>query len=246
MQLHNTTLALTKGKGEDPWPGLQLKVKYGNNEGFTTIVYNEKMTAGLDPGYDVGQFSAGPDVEIYTALAAESTGVNFARQALPVDGCSSITVPVGIDSEKGGAVTFSASTVPLGNYKYFLEDRLLGTYTELSTNSYTVVLPEKTHGSSRFFIHTSENSLTGIGGQHEIPNLLSVRVWISYGNVIIEGAVGSIANAEMVDLQGRKIFETRLSEGNYNSFPVPSGAKGVYLVRISDGAKVVVKKVVVL
>ena len=85
MQVHNTTVPMTKsGATEDPWPGIQLKVKYGNNESLTTIVYNEKMTAGLDPGYDVGQYSSRPDVEIYTALAEKANGVNFARQALPL------------------------------------------------------------------------------------------------------------------------------------------------------------------
>ncbi len=79
---------------------MQLKVKYGSNENLTTIVYNSEMTTGLDPGYDVGQFSAGPDVEIYTTLVAKDNSVNFARQALPLTDCDKNIVPVGIDSKK--------------------------------------------------------------------------------------------------------------------------------------------------
>ena len=75
---------LKSAEVEEPWPGLELKVKYGNKESLTTIVYNNEMTAGLDPGYDVGQFSAGPDVEIYTTLVIKDNSVNFARQALPM------------------------------------------------------------------------------------------------------------------------------------------------------------------
>ena len=72
---------------EDSWPGLQLKVKYGDKENSTLVVYSENMTAGLDPGYDVGQLSTGPDVEIYTALVEKDNRVNFARQALPLTDC---------------------------------------------------------------------------------------------------------------------------------------------------------------
>ena len=114
MQVHNSNVALLKSATtEGVWPGLQLKVKYSSNESLTTIVYNSEMTAGLDPGYDVGQFSAGLDVEIYTTLAAKDNSVNFARQALPVSGADTIIVPIGINLEKGGDVTFSAYTYSL-------------------------------------------------------------------------------------------------------------------------------------
>ena len=85
MQVHNTGLTLLKSaKVEEPWPGLQLKVTYGSKESMTAIVYNNEMTTGCDPGYDVGQFSAGPEVEIYTSLVLKDNSVNFARQALPL------------------------------------------------------------------------------------------------------------------------------------------------------------------
>lgn len=254
MQVHNTTVSMTKSgkadslsktaKSEAPWPGIQLKVKYGDREGLTTIVYNEKMSAGLDPGYDVGQFSSGPAVEIYTSLVSENNGVNFTRQALPLDDCEKNIVPVGIDLEMGGEVTFSAYTVPLENYKFFLEDRKMNTFTDMITNSYTVTIPEKTYGTGRFFIHTSTNK--DIMKKPEISNHLNVKVWISFGNVIIEGAVSSKAIAEVYNLHGIKIFETKLLEGLYNSFPVPASSKGIYVVRVIDGAKVVMKKVIVL
>ena len=69
---------------------------------------------------------------------------------------------MGIDSEKGGEVTFSAFTVPLENYKFWLEDRTAGTFTNLNTNTYTVTLPANTYGTGRFFIIASTNTPTGI------------------------------------------------------------------------------------
>jgi hypothetical protein len=256
MQVHNATVPMTKSgrafsaakpeKGGGMWPGLQLKVKYGEKEGHTTIVYNEKMSAGLDPGYDVGQFSAGPAVEIYTSLISGTNGVNFARQALPVEGCSDNIVPVGIDTEKGGEVTFSAFIVPLENHKFFLEDRKLGTFTDLETNTYTVIIPEKTYGAGRFFMHASADTPTNIGKEPVNSGLSNLRVYISFNQVIIEGVLSSRALAEVYDIQGHKIFETPLSEGTYNTFPMPSAIKGIYIVKVADGINVIVRKVVVL
>ena len=98
MQGHNVGVSLLKSaKAEDRWPGLEVKVKYGEKENSTLIVYNENMTAGLDPGYDVGQLNASPEVEIYTSLVEKDNSVNFARQALPMTDFNRNIVPVGID-----------------------------------------------------------------------------------------------------------------------------------------------------
>ena len=156
MQEHSTGTAMLKsGTVEDRWPGLQLKVKNEAGESLTTVVFNEDMGAGPDPGYDIGLFKSGQDIEIYTTLALRDNGVNYTRQALPVEGADTLTVPVGIDSDKGGAVTFSAVTVPLGTYKYWLEDRLHGIFTDLGTGSYRTTIPEKTFGTGRFFLKVS-------------------------------------------------------------------------------------------
>ncbi len=56
------------------------------------------MTAGLDPGYDVGLMSTGPDVEIYTALA-KGQQCELCTSGAADDGADNI-VPVGIDLKK--------------------------------------------------------------------------------------------------------------------------------------------------
>ena len=112
-------------------------------------MYNENMTTGLDPGYDIGQLSTYPDVEIYTALVSKDNSVNFAQQALPVGDAAKSVVPVGVDAEKGGLVTFSASVRPIGNGTFYLEDKVTGTITDLSKDTYTVNLPASTAGTGR-------------------------------------------------------------------------------------------------
>lgn len=246
MQIHDVAVVMTKSAkaGNDPWPGLQLKVKYGDKENSTLVVYNENMSVGLDPGYDVGQLSASPDLEIYTALVEKDNSVNFARQALPKTDYDKNIIQVGIDTEKGGEVTFSAFTVPIENHKFWLEDRVTGTYTDLTSGTYMVTLPARTYGTGRFFIITSANTPTG----KEKPQAenTDIRIWTSNDKVIIKGEVGERTICEIYNLRGQKIIETHLADGEMNMVSLPTGLKGVYLVRVIDGQKVTTKKVAIL
>ncbi len=244
MQVHNTAVTLLKSAAvEEPWPGLQLKVKYGSNESMTTIVYNDEMTAGLDPGYDVGLFSAAPDVEIYTTLVLKENSVNFARQALSVTDCDKNIVAVGIDSEKGGEVTFSAYSVPLANYNFWLEDRRTGVYTDLNSSTYTATLPASTYGTGRFFIYASANMPTAVRNPQEVTD---VRVWTYDGKVIIKGMVSEKATCEIYDMQGQKVLISRLTDGELNIVDLISISRGAFLVRVQDGIKVYTKKIALL
>ena len=199
------------------------------------------MNAGLDPGYDIGQLSTGPEVEIYTTLIADGNSVNFAQQALPMADFDKNIVSVGIDSEKGGEVTFSAFTVPLAGYKFWLEDRTAGIFTELNTKSYTVTLPEKTYGIGRFFMHVSAKMPSSPG---DLPlESTGIRIWGSGDKVIIKGSVSSSASCTVFNLRGEKIIESRLADGELNTVTIPSGSKGLFFVKVADGSKVTTGKV---
>ena len=209
----------------------------------TTIVFKEEMLAGLDPGYDVGHFSSGSDVEIYTALVQDN-GINFARQALPVADCDKNIIPVGIDLKNGGSVTFSADVELLGNYKFWLEDRKSGTFTDLNTNTYTVTLPANNYGTGRFFIIASTNTPTGMKPTQEENT--GVRVWTSNDKVIISGEVSEKARCVVYNVSGKKILDKRLTGGELNTVTLPESSKGVLIVRVIDGVKVTTTRVALL
>ena len=201
------------------------------------------MTAGLDPGYDIGLLSSGADLEIYTLLTSGGNDFSFTRQALPVEGATGIVVPVGIDSEKGGEVTFSAFTVPLGTQKFWLEDRKSGTYTDLTTKSYTVTLPAKSYGTGRFYIVASVNTPTGINDPDDGSAL---RIWATGGRIIIKGTVSASARCEVFDVSGSKVTDKRLNDGELNSVELPAPIQGVLIVRVTDGSKITTRKVTLL
>lgn len=244
MRTHNTTAVMTKSASteDNAWPGLQLNAKYGDKETSTLIVYHDQMTADLDPGYDVGLLSSGADVEIYTLLASGGNDFSFTRQALPTNGSTEMVIPVGIDSEKGGEVVFSAYTIPLGTNKFWLEDRQAGIFTDLSSKSYTVALPSKSYGTGRFYIIASTNTPTDINIPDENSKL---RMWPSNGNLIIQGSVTDRARCEIFDVDGTKILERNLTGGDLNRVDVSILPRGIVIVRVTDGTIIETKKIAI-
>jgi len=227
----------------EPWPGLKLQVKFGDRMSSTVVVYNDSMNIGLDEGYDVGQFSSNPDVEIYTSLVQMDNSVNFARQALPLIDFDKNVIPVGIDTERGGQVTFSADIVPLDNCKFWLEDRLTGTFTELNDDTYTVTLSPNTYGTGRFFILASAN--TPVSSDTPQVKDAGVRIWTAYDMIIIQGDVGNGAICEVYNLNGQTILRSMLNDAYLNTVSLSTVPDGIYIIRVVDDAKITTRKVAV-
>jgi autotransporter-associated beta strand protein len=244
MRVHAISVPMTKStKTSGRWPGIKLTAKSATSESSTMVVYNNGMKPGLDPGYDIGQLSSGSGIEVYTSLVKDD-GVNFACQALPVDGCDTLVVPVGVDLKAGGEVTFSAITGELAGYKYILEDRTTGILTDLSTSTYTVTLAANNLGTGRFFIHT-KNTTTDINNPAD-NDQEAIRIWTYNGEIIIKGEVSSKAVVDVYDFRGDKILNDILTEGNYNTIPLSAVTKGAYVVRVTDGSRVVTRKIMIL
>ncbi len=242
MQEHSTgAIYLKSSQEKERWPGLKLKVTSGSDENSTTIVFRKGMTAGLDPGYDVGMMGFGSGAGIYTALV-EDNGISFARQALPEEGIDNLVVPVGIDFKNGGEVTIAADIKPLRGFRYILEDRSAGIFTDLGTDSYSVTLPGGTNGPGRFFVHIVVDR--GRRHQSDSLNLPDLRIWAGRDNrVHIQGAVSSRALCQVYDIRGHKVLETPFSDTDYNTFKISQVVSGVYLVKVTDGEKVRTEKV---
>ena len=234
MQAHQTAVPMLKSASvEGRWPGLKITINYDGGESSTIIMYNSDMTAGNDPGYDLGQLAGSSDFNLYTKLVLGDINVNFARQALPVAGADTIVVPLGIDTETGGEITFTAETEPLGSNKFWLHDKLTGIFTDLTTKSYTVTLPSKNYGTGRFSIIASTNTPTAI----KLPDAdeTDIRIWASDNRIIIRGQVSADANCEIFNLQGKQIVSKRMGSGDLNIVDIPAGHHGVFIVKITDG-----------
>jgi hypothetical protein len=244
MQAHNTTVPLLKSTGSDnKWPGVQLKVRIAEKEASTLIVYDPGMSVGLDPGYDVGFMSGGAEIEIYSALAADTRSVNYARQALPVIDIDSVIIPIGIDSRTGGEITFSAEAVTFKSYRFLLEDRQKGTFVDISKRDYKTSIAPETYGTGRFYLHTAyaDRRNTQPGLTDSVSS--QVRIWAYGHDVIIKGPLSAGAHCEIFSLQGQVVLSYGLNDEELNTIRTASHLKGTFLVRVTDGIKVHTAKI---
>jgi len=245
MQAHATNSVLLKSENvNEYWPGIMLKAKYGDDECLAAVIFNEQMTTGLDPGYDVGLLSSEKPIEIYTSLVISDNSVNFARQALPAENVDQLAIPVGVDSKNGGEVTFEAFTVPAGDKRFWLEDRAKGKITDIGNDSYTTILPADTYGTGRFYIIASANMPTGVNVNPEDEGS-DLRIWAYDGMIIIKGTVSDGSGCELFNSLGSKILSCRLQDSELNTVPLPSGFHGLVIININDRGKTVSRKLVI-
>lgn len=243
MQVHNTTVPLLKSAGTDKrWPGIQLKARNSEKESSTLIVYDPDMSAGLDPGYDIGFISGGAAIEIYSHLPGTGN-LNYTRQALPLAGADSVIIPIGIDTRTGGEITFSADAVTFKSYRYLLEDRQKGIFVDISNREYKTTVAPETYGTGRFYLHTAyADRRIARPSLHESESA-EVRIW-SYGqDIIIKGPLSAGSLCEVFSLQGRKVLSVSLENEELNTISSTSHLKGTYIVRVTDGEKVYTAKV---
>lgn len=245
MQIHNTSVSLLKSKDtQDPWPGLRLIARGGDLETAATVVFNERMTIGLDPGYDVGYLSNGAKLELYTTLV-QNGSANFARQALPTSDLSSHAVSIGIVAAQGSDIVFSAQTIPLKGNRFWLEDRVTGIWTDISRDEYKINLNQALNGTGRFFLHFSPGIRRELRPADETNGNPNIKVWVSSDReLIISGPVTVPAKVEVYDILGNKLLERNLTGEAYNTIALQALTDGVYLVNVFDGDVWIVRKIV--
>ena len=242
MQVQQTGSIFKVPQLTNNWPGITLTATSTATSSSAIITFNENMTNGLDPSYDAGLLRGTNGLSIYTRLV-EDNGVDFAIQCLPTN-YNNLVIPIGVDCNDGGDVTFSAENVDLpSGYNIILEDKITGTFTSLTGNVvYKATLPAETSGIGRFYIHTGTNLTTGTSGLNVELNKLNA--YIANGVIIIEGEVGDHAIATLFDLQGQKVNVTPLQKKSLNTLSCPNLIKGIYMLTIQQNGETVTRKLI--
>jgi hypothetical protein len=222
-------------KSANSWPAIALDVKSGQHSSAAYIGFNNRMTPGLDPSYDVGVYRGGADLMLYSRLI-EDNGVNFALQCLPVNNSEAWIIPLGIDYKSGGEITFSASSIGLhASSTVILEDRLNNVFTPLKTpgSFYRANLEANTSSVGRFFLHTSYQT-TSIDDELAAQEL---KAYLVHNEIVIDGRVSSKAVAMLYDAQGRSILALNLKEGYRNTMSAQGLKTGFYLLQVTDNGQ---------
>ena len=228
MQLHVPNLALKSSAIS--WPVIQLSVKVNSQRSTTYLAFNDQMTKGLDPTYDVGMLHTNAPLSVYTRLV-EDNGVPFVIQSLPGSSISKYVIPVGLESAAGGEVIFSAKTISLSSdCKVILEDKAAKTFTDLQAGVYKATIAANSAITDRFLLHTSSETINNLP---VLPGELNAFMFINM-EIHIVWKVTCQAVATLFDALGRVVLSGKLSEGDLNTIPTPNMSSGIYVLRVVD------------
>ena len=222
---------------------IDLKITDGTNIKSTEINYIADKTTGLDPRFDLGTFTgASTSFSVFSHLVSNSEGINFMRQALPLDYENQI-VPIGINATAGKEITFTAETLNLPtDIKVFLEDRVNNTFTRLdeTSSNYKVTLTEATNGVGRFYLHTRASALS-------VDNVALTGVSIFKTNAStlrITGLKQGKASLSLFNVLGKQVINTSFEANGNKDISLPKLATGVYFVKVQTAIGKLSKKII--
>lgn len=232
MQAHNDDDYYKNTK--EPWPSVELIVE--NNELFnsTAIGFNENMTTGLDPSYDVGKMKGNPNIALYTKLI-EDNGIDFAIQALPFSGLAEFDIAVGIDVLETAILKFSANQEKLENYNIVLEDRQENTFTNLRWDTYFAEISQS--GTGRFFLHFKD--ATAIG---EVIPQSKITCRHLDGKLLVQNPNNETGWITLTNVSGQVLNRMKMSDYETQEFSIHQPT-GIYIISVQTGKTRISKKI---
>ncbi|SEC85050.1 Por secretion system C-terminal sorting domain-containing protein [Tenacibaculum sp. MAR_2009_124] len=241
-QSHQTTDTFMRSS-ESLLPAFELFINGHGKQKSTKVFYIDDKTTGFDNGYDSSMFSEdSSDMAVFTQLVSDNEGKQLAIQTLPNNSYETIVIPVGLNFQTGN-ITFSANTLNFPtDVKIILEDRVNEVLTDLSEQSYSVVLNENAHGIGQFYVHTSRDVL-GINSSESLNN---ISIYKSANNSItINGLQVEKASLTIYSIVGKKIMSSKFSSNGNSIISIPKLSTGVYLIEINSPSEKINKKIVI-
>jgi trimeric autotransporter adhesin len=213
----------------DSWPAIRLTVSGGGIASSTVVAFNENMTLGLDPSYDIGTLKGNPDFALYSKLIA-GDAYDYAVQSLP--NAEEFAIPIGFDCKAGGVISFSAETVGLSSdYGVVLEDIQTGALTDLTSaeGKYTTTIAAAASGAGRFILHAGKIKT-------DLPEktIGAISIYAEGEAINISGNLQNVTAIDIYTTTGRLLGRFTLS--GQKTFCVPQMTAGVYLV-LAKGAQ---------
>ena len=226
-------------KKEEPIANFELSMESNDAKSATKVFYVAGKTTGFDNGYDSRIFGgATHNFTVYTELVGDQEGTKLAIQTLDKDDTS--IIPVGVIANVGKEITFSLESENLGdNVSIYLEDKLTGAFINVSETTYQTTITEEAEGVGRFYIHNTSASLS-----IENLNANNISIYKSSFNEITINGVTTKATFKMFSVTGKEVMHTRFASHGNKEIPLPSLAKGVYIVQLTTEAGTINKKII--
>ncbi len=226
-------------------PEIHLNLTNGTNEMMAKLYFISGTTTGFDNGYDGPMFGGiSNPFAIYTQEVANATGRNLAIQSLPDSDYESMVVPIGVNSNGGETVTFTASSQNLpDNLNVYLEDNVANQWTLLNTGDYVFTPSVDLSGTGRFFLHFTTGTLSA---EETILNGLHIYADNSNRQILINGQLDHNSNAIVYDMQGRIVLRQLLNGNTVNNIiETNTISLGLYVVEIKNNTQKRVQKIII-
>jgi hypothetical protein len=224
---------------------IKLLINSNDTERFAKIYFTESATAGFDKGWDGERFTGVANkMDVFTQLVEGNTGKNYQVQSLPMANIEATVVPVGLISEAGKQIVFSAEMLDLpSDAKVFLEDRQTNTFTRLDeeNSKYEVTLSESLNGVGRFFIHTSAKNVLSLDNSI----LESVSIYkLDNTTLRIAGLPQGKSNVKLFNILGKQMMHTSIEATTSRDISLSNLAKGIYIIQLETENGSLNKKII--
>ena len=221
-------------------PSVVISATNGKETKSTTLKYFVNATRGLDVGYDAGAFKEDEtnDFALNTHLIEDGEGVNFTLQCLPNTNYQTSIVPLSLKVSANETLTFNAIATNLPDgLQVFLEDKVAGIITNITTTDHQVTFANSLDGVGRFYIHTASSVLN----VDDAASFNTVSMYkTSNTNLRIAGLRNSgLGTINMYSITGKQVLATSFTMQSVNNIALPSNlSKGFYIVQfVTDNSK---------
>ena len=216
-------------------PEIHLFLSDGATSRYSNIYYINGTTTGFDNGYD-GKLFGGVShpFALYTHLVSGSEGKHFQLQSLPKDNYENMVIPIGINADAGKEITFSTEVLNLPTgLKVYLEDRETNTFTRLDElgNKYTIILNETSNGIGRFYLHTTESTLSS----NTNSVFKNIRIYkTDHTSLRIIGLSPGKTTVKLFNMLGKQLLNSSFTTNDVHDISLPQLSTGIYLIQLES------------
>jgi len=221
----------------------EVELRLSNEENYvgkTNIFFIEGLSNGLDIGWDAGSFSQ--NASIMSRMIEEDEGHGMAINAMGLDAMESTVIPIVINQPAGQEFKVSLFTATIPDTNVYLEDNVLGTFTNLYEQDYVHTSDEDLSEVGRFFIHMTEDTMNN---NEYSTNLLNVFKRLDTDYITVEGLASQSneTKVSLFDILGKNIFNQTLDNNTNTQTISTTGLQpGIYIVQLQSD-KTVSKKI---
>lgn len=242
MRTFDGTDDFIQGKSSNQNYNLRLLASNDTNSYATEFYFSKNTTDGLDVGYDAAIHSAqNSNFMLYSHLVANNSGRNMAIQALS-DNFDEKVIPLGVKATQGQQITIGIenSDLPV-DVQLYLEDNLSNSFTLLNEGNYSFTAEKNLDGTGRFFLRTTDASLSAPVADDNSLNVFSARK-----QIFIKGQLLGQSQLNVYDIRGRNVFSHQLNSNRTNNkVDVSSLISGVYILKVSSDTQKRIQKIII-